>query len=169
MGQGHCLPPLNLSDLVRPNSDWLLNFVGLSSMLSLSFLRKQQHWQIIRWKYTRNLKQNFRVWGSKDPSEMMISYRNNQPPIQWLPGALSLEVKRPGYEADHWPPFSAEVNLWSYTSTLQDVFMFWCLTEQWIYLHGLVIYLKGTQSFLQNNIRKLLVVVHPPVTNIDKT
>jgi hypothetical protein len=34
-------------------------------------------------------------------------------------GALSLRVKRPGREADHSPPSSAEVkNAWSYTSTL---------------------------------------------------
>jgi hypothetical protein len=32
-----------------------------------------------------------------------------QPPIQWVPGALSLGVKRPGREADHSPPSSAEV------------------------------------------------------------
>jgi hypothetical protein len=37
-------------------------------------------------------------------------------------------VKRPGREADHSPPSSAEVkNAWSYTSTLQYVFMVWCL------------------------------------------
>jgi hypothetical protein len=30
-------------------------------------------------------------------------------PIQWVPGALSLGVKRPGREADHSPPSSAEV------------------------------------------------------------
>jgi hypothetical protein len=29
--------------------------------------------------------------------------------IQWVPGALSLVVKRPGCEADHSPPSSAEV------------------------------------------------------------
>jgi hypothetical protein len=41
-----------------------------------------------------------------------------QPPIQWVPGVLSLGVKRPGPEADHSPPSSAEVkNKWSYTST----------------------------------------------------
>jgi hypothetical protein len=41
-----------------------------------------------------------------------------QPPIQWVPGALSLGVKRPGRESDHSPPLSAEVkNAWSYTST----------------------------------------------------
>jgi hypothetical protein len=32
-----------------------------------------------------------------------------QPPIQWVPGALSLGVKRSGREADHSPPSSAEV------------------------------------------------------------
>jgi hypothetical protein len=32
-----------------------------------------------------------------------------QPPIQWVPGDLSLGVKRPGREADHSPPSSAEV------------------------------------------------------------
>jgi hypothetical protein len=41
-----------------------------------------------------------------------------QPPIQWVPGALFLGVKRPVREADHSPPPSAEVkNAWSYTST----------------------------------------------------
>jgi hypothetical protein len=40
-----------------------------------------------------------------------------QPPIQWVPGALSLGVKRPGREATHSPPSSAEVkNARSYTS-----------------------------------------------------
>jgi hypothetical protein len=41
-----------------------------------------------------------------------------QPAIQWVPEALSLEVKRPVLEADHSPPSSAEVNnAWSYTYT----------------------------------------------------
>jgi hypothetical protein len=31
------------------------------------------------------------------------------PPVQWVRGDLSLEVKRPGREADHSPPSSAEV------------------------------------------------------------
>jgi hypothetical protein len=31
------------------------------------------------------------------------------PPIQWVPGALSLGVKRLGREVDHSPPSSAEV------------------------------------------------------------
>jgi hypothetical protein len=40
-----------------------------------------------------------------------------QPPVQWVPGALSLSVKESGREADHSPPSSAEVNAWSYTSS----------------------------------------------------
>jgi hypothetical protein len=40
------------------------------------------------------------------------------PPIQWVPGALSLEVERLGREADQSFPSSAEVkNACSYTST----------------------------------------------------
>jgi len=38
--------------------------------------------------------------------------------MQWIPGALSLGIKRPERAADHSPPSSAEVqNAWSYTST----------------------------------------------------
>jgi hypothetical protein len=55
---------------------------------------------------------------------------STQPPIQWVPGALFLGVKRPRYEADHSPPSSAEVkNAWSYTSTPQYVFMARCLVK----------------------------------------
>jgi hypothetical protein len=32
-----------------------------------------------------------------------------QPPIRWVPWALSVRVKRPGREADHSPPSNAEV------------------------------------------------------------
>jgi hypothetical protein len=37
--------------------------------------------------------------------------RPTQPPIQWVPGALSLAVKWPGYETDRSPPSSAEVRM----------------------------------------------------------
>jgi hypothetical protein len=40
------------------------------------------------------------------------------PLIQWVPGALSLVVKRPGHEADYSPQINAEVKIiWIYTST----------------------------------------------------
>jgi hypothetical protein len=51
-----------------------------------------------------------------------------QPPVQWVPGALSPRIKRPGREADHLPPASTEVNkIWIYTSTPPYAFMAQCL------------------------------------------
>jgi hypothetical protein len=56
--------------------------------------------------------------------------RPTQPPIQWVPGALSQEVKRQGREADHSCPSSAEVkNAWNYTSTSPYVFLDLCLIK----------------------------------------
>jgi hypothetical protein len=55
-----------------------------------------------------------------------------QPPIQWVPGALSLGV------TDHSPPSSAQVkNAWSYTSIPQYVFMARCSLKRWgkLYLY----------------------------------
>jgi hypothetical protein len=53
-----------------------------------------------------------------------------QPPIQWVPAALSLRVKQPGREAGHSAPSNAEIkNAWSYTSTPQYVFMALCLVK----------------------------------------
>jgi hypothetical protein len=43
---------------------------------------------------------------------------STQPPIQLVPRALSPGLQRPGHEADHSPPTSAEVKkMWSYTSS----------------------------------------------------
>jgi hypothetical protein len=43
---------------------------------------------------------------------------STQPPVQWIPGAVSLGVKQPGRKADHSPPSSAEVkNAWNYAYT----------------------------------------------------
>jgi hypothetical protein len=43
-----------------------------------------------------------------------------QPPVQWVPGAISVGVKRPERETDNSPPTSAEVNnARSYNSTPQ--------------------------------------------------
>jgi hypothetical protein len=58
--------------------------------------------------------------------------------VQWVQGVLSLEVKRPGREADHQPPFSDEVkNAWSYNSTPHYAFMAWYLvkTQGQLYLY----------------------------------
>jgi hypothetical protein len=50
-----------------------------------------------------------------------------QPPIQWVPGVLSLGVKQPARQADNLPLSSAEIkDAWSYASTPQYTFMAWC-------------------------------------------
>jgi len=42
-------------------------------------------------------------------------YRHTQHPIQWVPGAVSLGIKRPGGEGDHSSPSSTEAkNPWNY-------------------------------------------------------
>jgi hypothetical protein len=47
-----------------------------------------------------------------------------QPPIQWVPGALSPGIKRQGREADHSPTASVEVKkMWTYTSSASYAFM----------------------------------------------
>jgi hypothetical protein len=53
-----------------------------------------------------------------------------RPPIKCVAGALSLEVKRPGREAEHLPPSGAEVkNAWSYTSTSLYAYVAWWLVK----------------------------------------
>jgi hypothetical protein len=52
------------------------------------------------------------VCASRDPlfiEWMWTTLGPTQPPIQWVPGAFSLGIKRSGREADHSPPSSAEV------------------------------------------------------------
>jgi hypothetical protein len=61
---------------------------------------------------------------------VQTSSRAHSAPIEWVPGALSLGVKRPRGEAEHSPPSSAEVkNAWSYNFTPQYAFMAWCLVK----------------------------------------
>jgi hypothetical protein len=57
--------------------------------------------------------------------QMINTPRNHtQPPIQWVPEALSQGIKRPEHEADHSPPTSAEIKkTWIYTSTPAYAFM----------------------------------------------
>jgi hypothetical protein len=58
-----------------------------------------------------------------------------QPPIQWVPGSLSLGVTRSGREAGHSLPSSAKVkNAWSYTSSPPYIFMAWCLIKHRMHL-----------------------------------
>jgi hypothetical protein len=61
--------------------------------------------------------------GHGEGRDLFIYHRvqtgSTQPPVQWVPGALSS-----GREADHSPPSNAVVNnAWSYTSTSPCVFV----------------------------------------------
>jgi hypothetical protein len=60
----------------------------------------------------------FQAWQEHGPFLFVTASRPalgpTQPPSLWVPGFLSSRVKRPGREADHWPPSSAEAkNAWS--------------------------------------------------------
>jgi hypothetical protein len=47
-----------------------------------------------------------------------------QPPLQWVPGAFSPGVKRPGHEADHSAPTNVEgKKMWIHTATPPYAFM----------------------------------------------
>jgi len=49
------------------------------------------------------------------------------------------EGEAAGHEADHSPPYNAEVkDAWSYTSTNPYVFMAYCLVKKWV-LHDLLL------------------------------
>jgi hypothetical protein len=63
-----------------------------------------------------------------------------QPPIQQVKESLSPGVNRPEREADHLPPFSAEIkNAWNYTFTPQYIFISWCLTKKQVRFRDVVI------------------------------
>jgi len=63
----------------------------------------------------------------------------------WGPPSLLSNVsysggKVAGHEIDHSPPSSAKIkNACNYTSTPQYVFMAWCLIEEEVHLHGVVL------------------------------
>jgi hypothetical protein len=71
-------------------------------------------------------------WGSRVPFPAGAT----QPPIQFVPGSLSLGLKRPGREADHFHLVPRSKNEWSYTSTSP------------IRLRGVVISLAQGQLYL---------------------
>jgi hypothetical protein len=81
----HRTPPL-VSFLVG----WLVGW--LAPLVTITWCNKPNNHEFLR-------ENNWR-WG---PPSL---------PIQWVSGALSLRVKRPGREADHSPPSSAEVTEW---------------------------------------------------------
>jgi hypothetical protein len=89
-----------------------------------------------------------------------------QPPIQLVPGALSLGVMHPGHEADHSLPYSAKVrNAWSYTSTPQYIFTAWCLFKHRDnFTFYLYLYMKWGLSLTQLFKNIILPLKHLSVT-----
>jgi hypothetical protein len=64
------------------------------------------------------------------PQSPLHVMRLIQPPIQWVPGTLSPEVKRPGHGADHSALTSAEAKKTGiYTFIASYVFMGQCLVK----------------------------------------
>jgi hypothetical protein len=56
----------------------------------------------------------------------ITTLKPTQSPIQWVPGALSPDLKLPCREADNSSPSSAEVkNAWSYASANPYAFKAW--------------------------------------------
>jgi hypothetical protein len=59
-----------------------------------------------------------------------LALGSTQPPIQWVPGALTLRVKWLRHEANHSPPSSGEVkDVCCCSSTPQYIFKAWCLVK----------------------------------------
>jgi hypothetical protein len=52
------------------------------------------------------------------PVMSIAAFGPTQLPFRWVPAAISLGGKVAKLEADHSPPSSTEVNIWSYTSAL---------------------------------------------------
>jgi hypothetical protein len=100
----------------------ILNFKYLSSFYGNSFTRGARIAQCYSAGLRAGLSGGFRSRPGLEifllTNVSMPALEPTQPPIQWISGALSIGVKRPGREADHSPPSSAEVkNAWNYTST----------------------------------------------------
>jgi hypothetical protein len=67
---------------------------------------------------------SYRVKNFLFSTSSRLAVGSTQPPIQWVPGVLSLGVKQPGHEADQSPPKSAKVKkMWIYTSNPPYAFM----------------------------------------------
>jgi hypothetical protein len=81
-----------------------------------------QHNQYIKWPLNQSIK------FLKSSSRPALG--PTQPPTEWVPGALSLGIKRPGREDDHSSPSSAEVKEWVELYLHSHfAFMAWCLVK----------------------------------------
>jgi len=108
----------------------------LSAQVSLLFSFKWAGWSRVRVPLGAR-KSHHRVQGGSGPTH---------PPIQRIAGALSLGVMRPGREADHSLPSSADVNNpWSYIST-PPIRLHGTTLRSWMYMSAF----RMSNYFLQN-------------------
>jgi hypothetical protein len=104
------------------------------NFLNISHRNMGSLWKFASYTLSRHIRDNLGSMGAGRPSgrnsspgrvknflfskSSRLALGSTQPPIQWVPEALSPGVKRLGREADHSPPTSAEVKkMWIYTST----------------------------------------------------
>jgi hypothetical protein len=100
--------------------------ITLSSPVSNNFLPLRFKYSGIAQWYSAGLRAGWLGFDSRQGLAIFLFTATSRPvlgpthpPIQWVPGALSLGVRPPKREVDHSSPSSDEVkNAWSYTSTL---------------------------------------------------
>jgi hypothetical protein len=82
-------------------------------------------------RYSAGLRAGWWGFDSRQGLGIFLFTTDSRSAIQLVRGALSLRVKRPGREAEHSHPSSAEIkNAGSYTSTPQYAFMAWCSVKR---------------------------------------
>jgi hypothetical protein len=115
----------------------LVDLSDFSVTVRSSLLLRWHHISIINSDWLRAERSGVRIFESRQGLGIFLfstasrpALGPNQPPFQWVPGALSPMIKRPGRKANHTPPSSAEVkNAWRYTSIRQYIFIAWYLVK----------------------------------------
>jgi hypothetical protein len=87
-------------------SFWKISFLWIYFSDSLTGIKNLVNLLIFYWKVFE-YRQGLGIFLLTTMSRSALG--STQPPIQWIQGAFFLGVKRPGLEADHSPPSSAEV------------------------------------------------------------
>jgi len=144
-------PRFSLEAIVNKRNPIIILSLFLRAVLAQSILRLATGWTVgvLAFDYRREMG----IFLFTTASRPVLW--STQPPIQWVPGALSPGEKRPWREADHSPPSGAEVkNAWSYISTRQYVFMPWCLVKHRdnFYFQILSLFLTGKMIKLGHNV-----------------
>jgi hypothetical protein len=144
-------PRFSLEAIVNKRNPIIILSLFLRAVLAQSILRLATGWTVgvLAFDYRRGPG----IFLFTTVSRMALG--PIQPSIQWIPGTLSLGIKRPGRESDHSPPFSAAFkNAWRYTSTPQYVFMPWCLVKHRdnFYFQILSLFLTGKMIKLGHNV-----------------